>query len=133
MVGLDLGSSVVKAVEITLEGQEPVITGFSRAELPPGGSIDDAVKQVFKEGRFRSKRVVSGVSGQDTVVRYLSMPAMSDSELQQAIQLEADKIVAILMTTATTTPTTPTTPTTRRPLPLQGVNTGSHYYYYYYY
>ncbi|MGD2017889.1 MAG: type IV pilus assembly protein PilM [Planctomycetota bacterium] len=94
MVGLDLGSSVVKAVEITLEGQEPVITGFSRAELPPGGSVDDAVKQVFKEGRFRSKRVVSGVSGQDTVVRYLSMPNMSDSELQQAIQFEADKIVA---------------------------------------
>ena len=52
------------------------------------------MKQVFKEGRFRSKRVVSGVSGQDTVVRYLSMPNMSDSELQQAIQFEADKIVA---------------------------------------
>jgi type IV pilus assembly protein PilM len=85
---------VVKAVEITLEGQEPVITGFARVELPPGGSVDEAVKQVFKEGRFRSKRVVTGVSGQDTVVRYLSMPNMSDSELNQAIQFEADKLVA---------------------------------------
>ncbi len=94
VVGLDLGTSVVKAVEITLEGQEPVITGFSRVELPPGGSIDEAVKQVFKEGKFRSKRVVTGVSGQDTVVRYLSMPRMTDSELKQAIQFEADKLVA---------------------------------------
>ena len=94
VVGLDLGTSVVKAVEISLEGQEPVITGFSRVELPPGGSVDEAVKQVFKEGKFRSKRVVTGVSGQDTVVRYLSMPNMSDVELNQAIQFEADKLVA---------------------------------------
>ena len=94
VVGLDLGTSVVKAVEITLEGQEPVITGFSRVELPPGGSVDEAVKQVFKEGKFRSKRVVTGVSGQDTVVRYLAMPKMTDSELKQAIQFEADKLVA---------------------------------------
>lgn len=94
VVGLDLGTSVVKAVEITLEGHEPVITGFSRVELPPGGSLDEAVRQVFKEGKFRSKRVVTGVSGQDTVVRYLSMPSMSDAELKQAIQFEADKLVA---------------------------------------
>lgn len=94
VVGLDLGTSVVKAVEITLEGQEPVITGFSRVELPPGGSLDEAVRLVFKEGKFRSKRVVTGVSGQDTVVRYLSMPRMTDSELKLAIQFEADKLVA---------------------------------------
>lgn len=94
VVGLDLGSSVVKAVELTLEGTEPVITGFSRVELPPGGSLDEAVKQVFKEGKFRSKRVVTGVSGTDTVVRYLSMPRMTDAELKQAIQFEADKLVA---------------------------------------
>ena len=92
-MGLDLGSSVVKAVEITLESHEPVITGFSRVELPPGGSLGEAVKQVFKEGKFRSKRVVTGVSGQDTIVRYLSMPKMSDSELKQAIAFEADKLV----------------------------------------
>ena len=51
-MGLDLGSSVVKAIELTLEGNEPVI-GFSRIELPPGGSVDEAAKQVFKEGNFR--------------------------------------------------------------------------------
>ncbi|MFT7480487.1 MAG: Tfp pilus assembly PilM family ATPase, partial [Gammaproteobacteria bacterium] len=33
VVGLDLGSSVVKAVEISLDGPEPVITGFARAEI----------------------------------------------------------------------------------------------------
>ena len=33
VVGLDLGSQVVKAIEITLEGPEPVITGFARVEV----------------------------------------------------------------------------------------------------
>lgn len=91
VVGLDIGSSVVKAVEITLEGPEPVITGFGRAELPPGGSVAEAVAQVFAEGGFRGRRVCAGVSGQSTVVRYVPMLRMSDEELAQAIQFEVDK------------------------------------------
>jgi sugar (pentulose or hexulose) kinase len=42
VVGLDLGSQVVKAVEITLEGPEPVITGFARAEVEQTWSRDGA-------------------------------------------------------------------------------------------
>ena len=91
VVGLDLGSSVVKAVEVTLEGPEPVVTGFARAEIPPGGSAAEAVAQVFSEGQFRSKRVVSGVAGQSTVVRYVPMMRMSDEEARQAIHFETDK------------------------------------------
>lgn len=91
IVGLDLGSSVVKAVEITLEGPEPVVTGFGRAEIPPGGSAEEAVAQVFSEGKFKSKRVVTGVSGQSSVVRYVPMMPMSDEELRQAIHFETDK------------------------------------------
>jgi type IV pilus assembly protein PilM len=91
VVGLDLGSSVVKAVEITLEGPEPVITGFGRAEIPPGGSVLEAVTQVFAENKFKSKRVCTGVGGQSTVVRYVPMLRMSEAELHQAIQFEVDK------------------------------------------
>jgi len=91
VVGLDLGSSVVKAVEITLDGPEPVITGFGRAEIPPGGSCQEAVARVFDESKFRSKRVATGVSGQSTVVRYIPMRRMTESELRQAIQFEVDK------------------------------------------
>lgn len=91
VVGLDLGSSVVKAVEISLEGPEPVVTGFARVEIPPGGSLTDAVNQVFKTGKFKSKRVVSAVSGQSVVVRYVPMMKMSDADLKQAIRFETDK------------------------------------------
>jgi type IV pilus assembly protein PilM len=93
VVGLDLGSQVVKAVEITLEGPEPVVTGFARVEIPPGGDKAQALAEAFKRGRFRSKQVVTSVAGQSVVVRYVSMPRMSENELRQAVRLEADRYV----------------------------------------
>ena len=93
VVGLDLGSSVVKAVEITLDGHEPVISAFGRAEIPPGGDVSQAIAQVFGQGRFKSKRVVTGVSGQSVVARYIPMMKMSDEDLRQAIRFETDKYV----------------------------------------
>ena len=43
------------------------------------------------KGRFRTKNVVTSVSGQSVVVRYITMPQMSDGELAQAIRFESDK------------------------------------------
>jgi type IV pilus assembly protein PilM len=91
IVGLDLGSQLVKAVEISLEGSEPVISGFAVADVLEGGDRSEAIAQVFSNGRFRGKNVVTSVSGQAVVVRYITMPQMSDSELAQAIRFESDK------------------------------------------
>ena len=82
---------MVKAIEVTLEGSEPVVTGFARAEIPPGGSVAEAMVQVFSEGGFRSKRVVCGVAGQSTVVRYVPMMRMSEEDARSAIRFETDK------------------------------------------
>ena len=91
VVGLDLGSHVVKAVEITMEGDEPVLTGFARAEVLPGSERSDAIAEVFEQGGFKTRNVVTSVAGQSVVVRYISMVQMSDSELGQAIRFESDK------------------------------------------
>ncbi len=91
VVGLDLGSSVVKAIEISLVGPEPVITGFGRVEIPQGGTVEEAVQTLMKESRFKSKRVVTAVSGQSVVVRYVPMMKMGEADLDQAIRFEADK------------------------------------------
>ena len=77
VVGLDLGSQVIKAIEITLEGPEPVITGFARVEVPPDGDRTEALRETFKQGRFRARNVITAVAGQSVVVRYVPMPNMS--------------------------------------------------------
>ena len=82
IVGLDLGSQSVKAVEITLDGPEPIVTGFARVEIPPDGERLEAVGRAMQKGKFRSKNVVTSVSGQSVVVRYIQMVQMSDSELR---------------------------------------------------
>jgi len=91
VVGLDLGHQAVKAVEISMEGPEPVITGFARAEIAPGADRAEAIAKVFAAGKFRSKSVVTSVSGQAVVVRYITMMQMTDAELRQAIRFESDK------------------------------------------
>jgi type IV pilus assembly protein PilM len=93
IVGLDLGSQAVKAVEITLEGPEPVVTGFARVEVPPGSDRAQALAEVFQRGKFASRNVVTSVAGQSVVVRYVAMPRMSDNELKQAVRIEADRYV----------------------------------------
>ena len=44
-IRLDLGSQAVKAVELTLGGPEPVITGFARVGVPPGSDKAEALAE----------------------------------------------------------------------------------------
>lgn len=95
VVGLDVGTSAIKAVELTATGKSLEVTGFGQIEVPP----DDpqarvhAITELMREGGFRSRRVVSNISGKTVIVRYLTMPKMSDDELRSAIALEAGKYV----------------------------------------
>ncbi|MFT5289548.1 MAG: type IV pilus assembly protein PilM [Planctomycetota bacterium] len=91
IVGIDLGSQAVKAIEVTLDGTEPVITGYASALIEADGDRSNALAKVLESGAFKSKQVVTSVSGQSVVVRYITMVRMSESELKQAIQFESDK------------------------------------------
>ena len=95
MVGLDIGASSVKAVELTQQGRDTVVTGFGRVEIPPddAGAKIQAIQDLLREGGFKSKRVVTGVSGKSVIIRYLNMVKMSDDELRNAIVFEAEKYI----------------------------------------
>lgn len=91
IVGLDIGSQTLKAVEITLEGAEAVVTAFSRVEIDGNTDRSKALNELVSNARFHTKQAASAVSGSSVIVRYISMVPMSDSELRQAIQFESDK------------------------------------------
>jgi type IV pilus assembly protein PilM len=93
VLGLDLGSQTFKAVEITLDGPEPVLTGFARLELSPEADRASALGELLGKGGFHTKQTVTSVAGQSVVVRYIPMVEMSDSELEQAILFESDKYI----------------------------------------
>jgi type IV pilus assembly protein PilM len=91
LIGLDIGSNCVKAVELTQTGSETVLTGYGQAEMVSEGSKADAVVQACRG--FHTKGTVSSVSGKSVIVRFLNMPKTTDENLMNVIRVEADKYI----------------------------------------
>lgn len=92
VIGLDIGTRAVKALELTWDGA-PRITGFACAEVPSAEATSDTVARVLRDGAFRTRRVVTAVSGKSVIVRYLTMFKMGPEALKAAVRFEADKYV----------------------------------------
>jgi len=93
LLGLDIGSNSVKAIELTNHGGEFVVTGFAHAPVVAEGSLTDTITEMVQQAGMRTRRVVTAVSGKSVIVRYLNMVPMSDDELKNAIRFEADKYI----------------------------------------
>jgi type IV pilus assembly protein PilM len=95
LVGLDIGSKFIKAVQLTQTAGQYKVTEFGIAEVSPQVSIPDTVNELFSKKNFKTKRIVSAVSGRFVFVRYISMPVMSDEELVNAAKYELGKYIPV--------------------------------------
>jgi type IV pilus assembly protein PilM len=93
VVGLDIGTSCIKAVELTREKYDHVITGYAQIDVHHEASRQDAIAELMSAARFRTKRVATAVSGKNVVFRYINMPEMGNDKLLQAVRYEADKYI----------------------------------------
>ncbi|HVR73114.1 MAG TPA: type IV pilus assembly protein PilM [Planctomycetota bacterium] len=93
LVGLDIGTSEVKAIELTQVGDHLKITGFGHAPVESKDAVKDTIADVFRRSGIRTKRVATAVSGRAVIVRYINMTKMSDEELKSALRFEADKYI----------------------------------------
>ena len=93
IVGLDIGSSAIKALEITQDKYDYIITAYAQIDVPGAQAIRDAVSDLFRSGGFHTKRVATAVSGKSVIFRYINMPQMPDDSLKSAIKFEADKYI----------------------------------------
>jgi type IV pilus assembly protein PilM len=95
LVGLDIGSTSIRAVEATIGKEQPVIDNFGQVFLPPGtvigGVIKDgrvvttALRQLWTSHTFTTKNVVLGVTHQQVVVREIEIARLPQKELRQAL------------------------------------------------
>lgn len=101
VVGLDIGSSLVKVVQLRRGSKGIELERFGVAQIYPGGdkgnmSIDpskakvDAIKRALADARITSKQVLSAVGGEPVIARYIQMHAMPEAELRNALQWEAE-------------------------------------------
>jgi type IV pilus assembly protein PilM len=93
LVGLDIGSHCVKAVELTQFGSETVLTAYGQNEIANEAARADAIIDLIQGRSFRTRRTCTAVSGKSVIVRYLTMVQMSDDDLKNAIKFEADKYI----------------------------------------
>ena len=93
IVGLDIGSSCIKAVELTRDKYDHVITGYAQVDVEGDGMRQEAIAGLMRSAKFRSKRVATAVSGKNVIFRYIGMPEMGDDKLLSAVRLEAEKYI----------------------------------------
>jgi type IV pilus assembly protein PilM len=103
VVGLDIGSSAIKAVELKRSGSAIELIGRPAVvPTPPrsveGGVIVDttavagALADVLAMGGFKTRQVIASVGGDSSVVvRITEVPKMTGKELEEAIQWELDR------------------------------------------
>jgi type IV pilus assembly protein PilM len=99
IVGLDIGSSSIKAVELKRSkgeieavrvGLEPLASDMVvDSMIVDIGSVSTAINKIFSEYNLKSKSVATSVSGHSVIVKRISIPTMSDSALAEHIHAEA--------------------------------------------
>jgi type IV pilus assembly protein PilM len=93
VVGLDLGSRYIKALELTHTKRRYRITGYAQVEIRPDDIVAELLGDLFKGRRFGVNKVISSVSGKNVVVRYITMPRLEEDELKDACRYELGKYV----------------------------------------
>lgn len=93
LLGLDIGSDSIKAIELTRQGDELILTGYGQVEVPHRADPADALSDLMKACDFHSKRVATSISGRSVIVRFVPMGEVPDAQLKSAIRFEADKYI----------------------------------------
>jgi type IV pilus assembly protein PilM len=103
IVGLDIGSSAVKAVELKTAGKSYSVSAFGSEPLPPDSIVDgaiidgtavaDAIRRLFERHRFTTKDVAASLSGHAVIVKKINLPVMTDAELAEPIVWEAEQYI----------------------------------------
>jgi len=102
-VGLDIGSASVKLVQLKEKKGGYQLLAFGTAPLPPEAIVDgalmnsaaivQAIQEVVAQQKVKAKEVAIGVRGHSVIIKKISMPRMSQEELDESIQWEAEQYI----------------------------------------
>jgi type IV pilus assembly protein PilM len=103
VAGLDIGSSSVKAIELRPSGKGYRVAAFASEPVPPDSIVDGAIidgvavaesiRRLFANKAFKSKDVAASLSGNSVIVKKISLPVMTEEELANSIQWEAEQYI----------------------------------------
>ncbi|MDI6784366.1 MAG: type IV pilus assembly protein PilM [bacterium] len=101
LLALDIGSNLVKAIQIKSAKQGWTLENIGFAEVPATVSqakgdaaatgLGSVIRTAIMNSGSRVKDVVTSISGEAVIVRYISFPEMSDTELANAIRWQIEE------------------------------------------
>ena len=101
LVGLDIGSSSIKAVEIQKKGSSYQLLNLGFENLMPDTVVDgqimelnnvsNVITNIFNEHQIKTTRVAAGVSGHSVIVKNIVLPQMSEDELRESFSWHAEE------------------------------------------
>jgi type IV pilus assembly protein PilM len=105
LVGLDIGSSSIKAVELKDlgKGRGYQLLSLGIESLSPEAIVDGAImdsslvaetiQRLFTANRIKTTDVAISLSGHAVIIKKISLPQMSQEELSESIQWEAEQYI----------------------------------------
>jgi len=103
VVGIDIGSSSVKVVQLKDNKGSLQLLNIGIFPLPPEAIVDNtlmdssaiasAIKNLVSTLGIKIKDVVCSISGNSVIIRKIVLPAMSQEELEEQISWEAEQYI----------------------------------------
>jgi len=102
-VGLDIGTSAVRAAEIDTSKSTPVLMTYGQVGLPPGSlvegeirdmtSVSEAIQKLWKNGQFSGSSVIVGIAGLRAITREIDLPYVPDDEVDSAVRFQSEEVI----------------------------------------
>ena len=103
LVGLDIGSSGIKLVQLKEHRGQYILQKFGFKPLEPEvivdgtvmdeGRVVSAIKELFDELGVKVKQVAVSISGHAVIIKKISLPPMPDDELEGQVKLAAEQYI----------------------------------------
>jgi type IV pilus assembly protein PilM len=95
---LDIGTSAVRAAQVSTGRGGASLTAFGQVALTPGavvdgeirdsGEVSAAIAQLWKRTKIRSKKAVIGLANQRVVVRQVDLPFLEEKEFRASLRYQ---------------------------------------------
>ncbi len=102
-MGLDIGTSGVRAAELSLGKHGATLERFGQVALPPGAvrdgevidsdAVAEAIKHLWRSVKFSAKKVVLGVANQKVIVRQVDLPWLPLDELRSSLAYQVQDFI----------------------------------------
>ena len=104
LIGLDIGSHSIKVMELKeARGGVWKLLKFGLHRLPPETIVDGAImnsaavvegiRDLIARHKIKAREVATAVSGHSVIIKKITLPLMTDDELAESIQWEAEQYI----------------------------------------